>query len=677
MDRGRPGRGRPEVSGAAPSRHTGDRQSSAEVRNVSSGTSTKWVYDFSEGNKDQKDLLGGKGANLAEMTNLGLPVPPGFTITTDACRYCLEHGGTPPELDAQVSEHLAALEKAMGKTLGDPADPLLVSVRSGAAASMPGMMETVLNVGLNDESVQGLAVQSGSERFAWDSYRRLIQMFDKTVLGIHGEHFDDALDDVKREQGTESDLDLDTEHLRDVVGRYKAIVAEHTGRDFPQEPREQMDLAINAVFDSWNADRAILYRRRERIPGDAGTAVNVVAMVFGNLGMDSGTGVAFTRDPGSGEQGVYGDYLQNAQGEDVVAGIRNTVPLIELETIDESAYDELMSIMARLEGHYRDLCDIEFTVERKKLWMLQTRVGKRTAGAAFRIATQLVDEGLIDMDEAVRRVTGDQLAQLMFPRFVSGGDATQLTQGMNASPGAAVGKAVFSSETAVEQAQRGEQVVLVRRETNPDDLSGMIAAQGVLTSRGGKTSHAAVVARGMGKTCVCGAEELQVDTKAKRFTAPDGTVVDEGDVISIDGSTGRVWLGEVPVEPSSVVRYFEGELDPDAADADDLVKAVHRILTHADSRRRMDVRTNADTPEDSARARRFGAHGTGLCRTEHMFLGERRRLVEKLIRAGGDDARQPALDALPPLKKQDFVEIFEAREGLRVPGRLLDPPLHE
>jgi pyruvate,orthophosphate dikinase len=657
--------------------HTGSGLTSAEVSKVTSGTSPKWVYDFSEGNKDQKDLLGGKGANLAEMTNLGLPVPPGFTITTDACRHYLEHGGTPPELDAQVSEHLVALEKAMGKTLGDPADPLLVSVRSGAAASMPGMMETVLNVGLNDESVEGLAAQSGSERFAWDSYRRLIQMFGKTVLDIDGDHFEHALDEVKREQGTESDLDLDAEHLKDVVGRFKAIVREQCGRDFPMDPREQMDLAINAVFDSWNSDRAILYRRRERIPSDAGTAVNVCSMVFGNLGMDSGTGVAFTRDPGSGEQGVYGDYLQNAQGEDVVAGIRNTVPLPDLEQIDKAAYDELMGTMSRLESHYRDLCDIEFTVERNKLWMLQTRVGKRTAAAAFRIATQLVDEGLIDMDEAVRRVTGDQLAQLMFPRFVEGGDATQLTQGMNASPGAAVGKAVFSSETAVEWAQKGEQVVLVRRETNPDDLSGMIAAQGVLTSRGGKTSHAAVVARGMGKTCVCGAEELQVDTKARKFTAPDGTEVGEGDVISIDGSTGRVWLGEVPVEPSEVVRYFEGEIDPESDEAGDLVRSVHRILIHADEKRRLGVRTNADTPEDSARARRFGARGIGLCRTEHMFLGDRRQLVEKLILADGDDERQAALDALEPLQKQDFLEIFEAMDGLPVTVRLLDPPLHE
>ena len=636
-----------------------------------------WVYDFSEGSKEQKDLLGGKGANLAEMTKLGLHVPPGFIITTDACRWYLEHGDTPAGLAAQVSAHLRSLEQAMGKTLGDPEDPLLVSVRSGAAVSMPGMMETVLNVGLNDRSVAGLAAQSGSERFAWDSYRRLIQMFGKTVLDIDGDLFERALEEAKAAQGTESDLDLDADHLRDLVVTFKRIVREESGREFPDDPREQLDLAVNAVFRSWNSDRAVLYRRRERIPGDAGTAVSVVAMVFGNLGEDSGTGVAFTRDPGSGAQGVYGDYLRNAQGEDVVAGIRNTVPLADLERIDEPAYRELMEIMARLEGHYRDLCDIEFTIERNKLWMLQTRVGKRTAGAAFVIAAELVDEGLIDMDEALARVTGDQLAQLMFPRFVAGGEARQLTQGMNASPGAAVGKAVFSSEKAVAEAERGERVILVRRETNPDDLAGMIAAQGVLTSRGGKTSHAAVVARGMGKTCVCGAEELQVDTRARRFTAPDGTTVAEGDVISIDGSTGRVWLGEVPVEASEVVRYFEGEIDPDAEGSSDLVRSVHRLLTHADARRRMDVRTNADTPDDAARARRFGAHGIGLCRTEHMFLGDRRQLVERLILAEDDAGREAALGELAPLQKKDFIEIFEAMDGLPVTVRLLDPPLHE
>jgi pyruvate,orthophosphate dikinase len=640
-------------------------------------TDSTWVYDFSEGSKEQKDLLGGKGANLAEMTRLGLPVPPGFTITTDACRWYLEHGDVPPGLADQVTAHLTALEQAMGKTLGDPEDPLLVSVRSGAAVSMPGMMETVLNVGLNDESVAGLAAQSGSERFAWDSYRRLVQMFGKTVLDIEGDLFERALEEAKAAQGTESDLDLDADHLRDVVATFKRIVREESGREFPADPREQLDLAVNAVFRSWNSDRAVLYRRRERIPGGAGTAVNVVAMVFGNLGHDSGTGVAFTRDPGSGAQGVYGDYLRNAQGEDVVAGIRNTVPLAELERIDEPAYRELMQIMARLEGHYRDLCDIEFTIERNKLWMLQTRVGKRTAGAAFVIASQLVDEGLIDLDEALARVTGDQLAQLMFPRFIAGGDARQLTQGMNASPGAAVGRAVFSSERAVAEAERGEKVILVRRETNPDDLAGMIAAQGVLTSRGGKTSHAAVVARGMGKTCVCGAEELQVDTRARRFTAPGGTTVAEGDLISIDGSTGRVWLGEVPVEDSEVVRYFEGEIDPDAEGSSDLVRSVHRLLTHADARRRMDVRTNADTPDDAARARRFGAHGIGLCRTEHMFLGDRRQLVERLILAEDDAGREAALAGLAPLQKKDFIEIFQAMDGLPVTIRLLDPPLHE
>ncbi len=522
----------------------------------------KLVYDFTEGNKDLKDLLGGKGANLAEMTNLGLPVPPGFTITTEACRYYLEHGSLPDGLEAEISASLRDLERKMGRQLGDHADPLLVSVRSGAKFSMPGMMETVLNIGLSDESVHGLAKQAGSERFAWDSYRRLIQMFGKTVLDIDGSAFEHAIEAAKKAKGTANDLDLDAADLRKLVDTFKGIVREHAGRDFPQQPREQMDLAINAVFNSWNADRAILYRRQERIPADLGTAVNVVAMVFGNLGMDSGTGVAFTRDPGSGQQGVYGDYLQNAQGEDVVAGIRNTVPLQDLEQIDAKSYTELMQIMQTLENHYRDLCDIEFTIERGKLWMLQTRVGKRTAGAAFRIATQLVDQGLIDMDEALTRVSGAQLAQLMFPRFDAGRDAQQITKAVSASPGAAVGEAVFDSATAVEQAAAGKNVILVRRETNPDDLHGMIAARGILTSRGGKTSHAAVVARGMGKTCVCGADELDVDVTGRKFTAPGGVTVSEGDVISIDGTSGVVYLGEVPVVASPVVEYFEGKLDP-------------------------------------------------------------------------------------------------------------------
>jgi pyruvate,orthophosphate dikinase len=634
----------------------------------------KFVYDFTEGNKDLKDLLGGKGANLAEMTNLGLPVPPGFTITTEACRYYLRHGGTPEGVDGEVSEHLADLEKAMGRRLGDPVDPLLVSVRSGAKFSMPGMMETVLNIGLSDESVHGLTRQSGNERFAWDSYRRLIQMFGKTVLGIDGEHFEHALDNAKKARGVRNDVDLDAADLQALTKTYKEIVKEQAQREFPQDPREQMDLAINAVFDSWNAERAILYRRQERIPTDLGTAVNVVAMVFGNLGADSGTGVAFTRDPATGAPGVYGDYLQNAQGEDVVAGIRNTVPLQDLERIDKDSYDQLMEIMTTLENHYRDLCDIEFTIERGKLWMLQTRVGKRTAAAAFRIATQLVDQGLIDLDEALTRVTGEQLARLMFPTFnTKSENIRQITRGVSASPGAAVGKAVFDSRTAVELAAKGEDVILVRRETNPEDLHGMIAARGVLTSRGGKTSHAAVVARGMGKTAVCGADELNVDVTDKKFTVDEITVA-EGDVISIDGTSGAVYLGEVPVVPSNVVQYFEGTVAPDT---DDLVKAVDRILRHADAKRRLGVFANADNGPDCARARRFGAGGVGLVRTEHMFLGERRQLVEDLILADTAEDRQQALDALEPLQREDFADILEAMDGLPVTIRVIDPPLHE
>ncbi|WP_197094075.1 pyruvate, phosphate dikinase [Nonomuraea sp. SBT364] len=640
----------------------------------------KYVYDFTEGNRNLKDLLGGKGANLAEMTNLGLPVPPGFTITSEACRHYLAEGAVPDGLEDEVAAHLSALEAGMGRKLGQADDPLLVSVRSGAKFSMPGMMETVLNIGLNDESVHGLAKQSGgNERFAWDSYRRLIQMFGKTVLDIDGALFEDALDALK---GDRQDTDLEAGELQALVETYKGIVRERTGRDFPADPREQMRLAVMAVFDSWNAPRAILYRRQERIPADLGTAVNIVAMVFGNCGDDSGTGVAFTRDPGTGRQGIYGDYLQNAQGEDVVAGIRNTIPLQNLERLDKRSYDELLAIMAKLENHYRDLCDIEFTIERGKLWMLQTRVGKRTAAAAFCIATQLVDQGLITMDEAVTRVTGDQLAQLMFPRFDGGAEKKKIAKGMNASPGAAVGQAVFSSERAVELAGRGEDVILVRRETNPDDLSGMIAARGILTSRGGKTSHAAVVARGMGKTCVCGAEELDVSVSEGRFTAPGGVVVSEGDVISIDGSSGEIYLGEVPVVDSAVVEYFEGATrsrgrDRQGQPEDDLVAAVDRIMRHADSVRRLGVRANADTPDDSARARRFGAEGVGLCRTEHMFLGERRQLVEDLVLASGDEERQAALDALEPLQKADFAEIFRGMDGLPVTIRLIDPPLHE
>ncbi|MGX1370172.1 pyruvate,orthophosphate dikinase [Streptomyces canus] len=637
----------------------------------------KFVYDFTEGNKDLKDLLGGKGANLAEMTNLGLPVPPGFTITTEACKVYLDSGEEPAALRDEVSAHLDALEQRMGKKLGQADDPLLVSVRSGAKFSMPGMMDTVLNIGLSDKSVQGLAKQAGDDRFAWDSYRRLIQMFGKTVLGVDGDLFEEALDKAKEAKKVTVDTDLEAADLKKLVTAFKKIVKKEAGRDFPQDPREQMDLAIHAVFDSWNTDRAKLYRRQERIPHDLGTAVNVCSMVFGNLGPDSGTGVAFTRDPASGHQGVYGDYLQNAQGEDVVAGIRNTVPLAELEQIDKKSYDQLMQIMETLENHYKDLCDIEFTIERGQLWMLQTRVGKRTAGAAFRIATQLVDQGLIDEAEALQRVTGAQLAQLMFPRFDENTKVAQVGRGIAASPGAAVGKAVFDSYTAVKWSRSGEKVILVRRETNPDDLDGMIAAEGILTSRGGKTSHAAVVARGMGKTCVCGAEELEVDTKRRRMTVPGGHVVEEGDLISIDGSSGKVYLGEVPVVPSPVVEYFEGRMHAGANDADELVEAVHRIMAFADRKRRLRVRANADNAEDALRARRFGAQGIGLCRTEHMFLGDRRELVERLILADTEAEREESLKALLPLQKQDFVELFSAMDGLPVTVRLLDPPLHE
>ncbi|MBL1067730.1 pyruvate, phosphate dikinase [Streptomyces sp. 7-21] len=637
-----------------------------------------------------KDLLGGKGANLAEMTRLGLPVPPGFTLTTEACRAYLRTGAEPPALRDEVSAHLAALERAMGKRLGDGDDPLLVSVRSGARHSMPGMMDTVLNVGLTDVSVHGLAARSGDERFAWDSYRRLIQMFGKTVLGIDGGLFEERLEAARRATGAATDADLNASHLRGVVSRFKDLVREQTGADFPQDPRAQLDAAIRAVFDSWNGERARVYRRQERIPDDLGTAVNVVAMVFGNTGPDSGTGVAFTRDPATGRQGVYGDYLPNAQGEDVVAGIRNTVPLAELERLDKAAYDELLRAMTLLERHYRDLCDIEFTIERGKLWLLQTRVGKRTAVAAFRIACQLLDEGLIDEREALSRVTGGQLAQLMFPRFGGNAGATAplLATGVPASPGAAVGAAVFDSATAVARARDGERVILVRRETNPDDLDGMLAAEGILTSRGGKTSHAAVVARGMGKTCVCGAEALDVDTEHRMLTTADGTVVREGDVLSVDGTTGRVWAGALPVEPSAVMRYFDsgGTTGPDGTTGtggtgsadDETVAAVHRLLTLADRARGLAVRANADTPEDAARARRFGAEGIGLCRTEHMFLGERRALVERLILAGADDAeREAALADLLPLQRRDFTALLEAMDGLPVTIRLLDPPLHE
>ncbi|MBP1782670.1 MULTISPECIES: pyruvate, phosphate dikinase [unclassified Micromonospora] len=628
---------------------------------------SKYVYDFIEGDRSQADLLGGKGANLAEMTRLGLPVPPGFTVTTDACRAYLATGAPPAGLYEEINAHLREVEARLDRWLGDPHDPLLLAVRSGGRYSMPGMMETILDIGLNDTTVAGLAARTGDERFAWDSYRRLIQMFGRTVHGIPGDEFEHELAALRATAGPGGP---GAGQLRDLVDTYKKIFARHVGHDFPQAPHEQLFLAVRAVFESWHSERARIYRRQERIPDDLGTAVNVMAMVFGNLGPDSGTGVAFTRDPATGAPGVYGDYLSDAQGEDVVAGIRNTVPLTELANLDPVSFHRLREIMATLERHYRDLCDVEFTIERGKLWMLQTRVGKRTAAAAFVIAAQLAEEGLITADEALTRVTGAQLAQLMFPAFDVAGAPEPLAVGVGASPGAAVGRVVFDSAAAA--ASTGP-VILVRPETNPDDLPGMIAAVGVLTSRGGKTSHAAVVARGMGRTCVCGAEALTIDVERGEFTVGE-QVVRAGEVISIDGTSGRIWRGEVPVQPSPVARYLTGELRPEA---DPLVAAVHRLLGHADAVRTLGVHANADTPDDARRARELGAKGIGLCRTEHMFLGERRELVERLILADGPAEVGAALDALLPLQRADFVGLLTAMDGLPVTVRLLDPPLHE
>ncbi|MEU4162900.1 pyruvate, phosphate dikinase [Actinoplanes sp. NPDC026670] len=620
---------------------------------------SRYVFDFSDGNKDLKELLGGKGANLAEMTRMGLPVPPGFTITTDACREYLHTGALPAGLLREVEDHLRLIEARLGKRFGDLHDPLLLSVRSGGPFSMPGMMETILDLGLNDTTVRALAARTGDERFAWDSYRRLIQMFGRTVYGVPDESFEAA-----------PGSDLDAAALRDLVAAHQKVFAAHTGRDFPQSPHEQLYAAITAVFQSWNADRAVLYRRQERIPHDLGTAVNVQAMVFGNRGPGSGSGVAFTRDPATGRRGAYGDYLPNAQGEDVVAGIRNTMALADLARIDPASHVKLLSIMEKLEQRFRDLCDIEFTIEDGELWMLQTRVGKRTPAAAFVIAAQLVDEGTITLDEALGRVTGDQLAHLMFPGFDLGAAPKPLTTGVAASPGAASGTIVFDSAAA---AAATGPVILVRHETNPDDLPGMIAAEGILTSRGGKTSHAAVVARGMGRTCVCGADEAVVDPVAGTLTV-GSTVLRAGDVISIDGTTGRVYAGAVPVQPSPVVRFFEGEL---TSLGNPLLAAVQRLITHAGHVARLGVHANADTAADARRARLFGAGGIGLCRTEHMFLGPRRELVEHLILADSDEEREAALAQLLPLQRDDFTDLLREMDGLPVTIRLLDPPLHE
>jgi pyruvate,orthophosphate dikinase len=642
-----------------------------------------YVYDFADGRAAMADLLGGKGANLAEMTRLGLPVPPGFTVTTEACRHFLKSGNLPAGLEEQIARHLRLLEGRAGRRLGDPGGPLLVSVRSGAEFSMPGMMETVLNIGVNDATVAGLAALYGNERFAWDCYRRLVQMYGKTVLGVSAEHFDHALSQAKVRAGHPSncsDTLLTADDLRGLTRLFQAIVLRHSGQHFPQDPRDQLVDAVRAVLASWNTERARIYRRRELIPESLGTAATVMAMVFGNLGEASGTGVAFTRDPATGQAGVYGDYLADAEGEDVVSGIRNTLTLEQFGLRDPAAYRELRAHMATLESHYRDLCDIEFTVENRKLWMLQTRVGKRTPAAAFRIAVDLLEAGVITEDEALTRVTGQQLAQLMFPRFNPDYRHVPIATGIPASPGAAVGRAVFSSAEAVARAALGEKVILIRRETNPDDLAGMIAAEGVLTGRGGKTSHAAVVARGMGRTCVCGVEALEIDEEHQHaYTSHGGAAgayIHVGDVISIDGTSGAVYCTDVPVTPSPVAAYFESGSAPDPRQ-DPVVSAVARLLDIADSRRRLGVRANADTPADAARSRRFGAHGIGLARTEHMFLGERRQIVERLILSRKPAEKDAALAELLDLQRADFTGLLEEMDGLPVTVRLLDPPLHE
>jgi len=607
-----------------------------------------------------KDLLGGKGANLAEMTSvLELPVPPGFTISTDACRAYLE-AGWPAGLDDEIAEHRAILEAGMGKKIGDPSDPLLVSVRSGAKFSMPGMMDTVLNLGLNDESVVGLAAQTDDARFANDSYRRFIQMYGKIVLDIDGGLFDDVFEAHREKSGAASDAEIPAEVLADVIAEYKQIVEKQTGNPFPQDPHDQLRGAIEAVFKSWTSPRAKAYRRRERIPEDLGTAVNVQTMVFGNRNDRSGTGVGFTRNPATGEAGAYGDFLINAQGEDVVAGIRNTLPLIQMRDTFPEIYDELLAIYERLELHYRDMLDTEFTIDQDKLWMLQTRVGKRTGAAALKLAVAMVSDPTITLthQEAVQRVSPEHLDQVLHPQFEKT-DAAVLGTGLAASPGAGVGRAYFDADRSADAADRGEKVILVRQETSPEDVHGMAVAEAILTSRGGLVSHAAVVARGWGKPAVCGAESLTIG--ASSFTTADGTVVHEGDVISVDGSTGKIYLGEVALAEGSVPEEFD------------------IILGWADEVRgdKLQIRANADTGEDAARAREFGAQGIGLCRTEHMFLGDRLPVVRQMILADEPAEEEAALAELLRVQRADFEEVLEAMDGLPVTVRLLDPPLHE
>lgn len=634
------------------------------------------VFPFSVGDRTQSDLLGGKGANLAEMVRIGLPVPPGFTITTQACREFLSSGSMPSGLQHEIDAALQDLEASLGKEFGNPDKPLLVSVRSGAKFSMPGMMETVLNVGMTPAVAQSMAEQTGNPRFAWDSYRRFVDMYGRIVCDVEPEEFHKIEARILSTFGVTGIPELDVPGLQALANGYIAACEAMSGNSFPIDPREHLTQSIDAVFRSWNSERARLYRLRERIPSDLGTAVNIQAMVFGNLSDDSGTGVAFTRDPATGERGSYGDYLERAQGEDVVAGIRNTMSLVEFSEKSPVVHAELERLMALLEDHYRDLCDIEFTVENGKLWILQTRVGKRTAEAAFRIATQLVDEGKIDMNEALVRTSGDQLAQLMFPQFDLSGSVEPIATGIPASPGAAVGEVVFDSRLAFDLARAGKKVILVRRETSPDDLVGMVASEGILTSRGGKTSHAAVVARGMGKTAVCGTEAISVDERANLFTCGSLTIY-KGETISIDGSTGKVYLGSIPVIASPVTSYLEGRLAASSDEASPVVKAVDRILCYADEIRTLKVYANADTPEDAIRARILGAEGVGLCRTEHMFLGPRRSYVERLVLAENEDIQRAVIGEMEPLQRADFVGIMMAMSGLPVTVRLLDPPLHE
>ncbi|MFI5050655.1 MAG: pyruvate, phosphate dikinase [Gaiellales bacterium] len=621
--------------------------------------STRWVYDFSDGTADMRPLLGGKGANLAEMTRIGLPVPDGFTITTEACVAYLREDGRPPGLDEQVAEHLATLEKRSGKRLGDRSDPLLVSVRSGAVISMPGMMDTILNLGMNDESVLGLAEAGGGERFAYDSYRRFIQMFGDVVAGVDAHLFENALQRLKLAGGAAADVDLDAGQLEQLVGEFRAIYEAETGEPFPQDPQVQLSRSIEAVFQSWNTPRARTYRREYHIADDLGTAVNVVQMVFGNMGDDSATGVAFTRNPSTGEPELYGEYLRNAQGEDVVAGIRTPQPLAEMESELPESFRQLADTMHLLERHYREMQDIEFTIERGTLYLLQTRTGKRTAAAALKVARDLVDEGLISREEALERIDPDQLDQLLHPTIDPSAERDVIAHGLNASPGAAVGAVVFDADTAEVRGKDGQDVILVRVETTPDDIHGVVAAQGVLTARGGMTSHAAVVARGLGKPCVAGAEEIDVDAEARLFRVA-GVEVREDDVITIDGGRGEVMRGAMPLVPPQVNEDFR------------------TITGWADEVRRLRVRANADTPADAAKARELGAEGIGLCRTEHMFFGdERLPVVQRMILASDEDDRRAALDELLPFQQSDFEGIFEAMAGLPVTIRLLDPPLHE